>query len=591
MLRDVTKSTVQSVIADLFGSVWSILSIFAASEPGWMYDNSDMSTMFQDSAGTTPVTAVGQPVGLQLDKKQGLVLGPELATNGNFSDGLTGWVSGSAIASSIVSGEVQITFGGSADLSANNWFSQAGDLPSTTAFYKVTFDATWVSGGILQLSSGFDVQTTISANAGKTSYSVIVRRGTSGTAANQQALVFAGATGAVWKIDNISIKELAGTHRTQSTAASRPTFARLPVTGRRNLLVNTPFAGAVAGSPGTIPTSWTLDINNATIALPSTDVIQISAVGQRTVFRQSFTVNAAEVFTYNCAVEVVSGTIAFNQIFDLTMFAGPTYTYYMDGVSVTATTTVPVGLHNLRVTVVNDATGRTIGARLGVGVISNSTAVVKYSNPQFEAGSPSTNYQKVVSLYDITEAGVQTAYGLYYDGVDDFLVTPTITPGTDKVQVFAGVRKLSDAAAGLVVGNYLSTSTNGSFELNAPRTANSNYGFLIRGDTANAQYSMNNFASPVSSVISAACDISGATIAEEIKPRVNGSIPTLAVASAGPAGGGNFLAYPVYFGRRGGTTLPFNGYTFREIGRFGPNLDAATIANVENWINQNTGAY
>ncbi|MER3356368.1 MAG: hypothetical protein RLQ73_20730, partial [Hoeflea sp. D1-CHI-28] len=39
---------------------------------------------------------------------------------------------------------------------------------------------------------------------------------------------------------------------------------------------------------------------------------------------------------------------------------------------------------------------------------------------------------------------------LAFDGVDDYLVTPSITPGTDKVQVFAGVRKASDAAAAMV---------------------------------------------------------------------------------------------------------------------------------------------
>ncbi len=42
--------------------------LFSASEPGAWYDPSDMSTLFQDSAGTTPVTAVEQPVGLMLDK-------------------------------------------------------------------------------------------------------------------------------------------------------------------------------------------------------------------------------------------------------------------------------------------------------------------------------------------------------------------------------------------------------------------------------------------------------------------------------------------------------------------------------------------
>lgn len=42
--------------------------LFSASEPGAWYDPSDMSTLFQDSAGTTPVTAVEQPVGRVLDK-------------------------------------------------------------------------------------------------------------------------------------------------------------------------------------------------------------------------------------------------------------------------------------------------------------------------------------------------------------------------------------------------------------------------------------------------------------------------------------------------------------------------------------------
>ena len=42
--------------------------LFSASEPGAWYDPSDMSTLFQDSEGTVPVTAVEQPVGRILDK-------------------------------------------------------------------------------------------------------------------------------------------------------------------------------------------------------------------------------------------------------------------------------------------------------------------------------------------------------------------------------------------------------------------------------------------------------------------------------------------------------------------------------------------
>lgn len=44
------------------------LNLFANGEQGAWYDPSDLSTLFQDAAGTTPVTADGDPVGLMLDK-------------------------------------------------------------------------------------------------------------------------------------------------------------------------------------------------------------------------------------------------------------------------------------------------------------------------------------------------------------------------------------------------------------------------------------------------------------------------------------------------------------------------------------------
>lgn len=45
-----------------------ISQLFASNEQGFAFDFNDLSTMFQDSAGTIPVTAVGQPVGKVLDK-------------------------------------------------------------------------------------------------------------------------------------------------------------------------------------------------------------------------------------------------------------------------------------------------------------------------------------------------------------------------------------------------------------------------------------------------------------------------------------------------------------------------------------------
>jgi len=49
-------------------ALWSVLFLFANGEQGAWYDPSDLSTLFQDSAGTIPVTADGDPIGLMLDK-------------------------------------------------------------------------------------------------------------------------------------------------------------------------------------------------------------------------------------------------------------------------------------------------------------------------------------------------------------------------------------------------------------------------------------------------------------------------------------------------------------------------------------------
>jgi len=57
----------QSVLANPTSS-FTPKHLFSAGEQGVWYDPSDLSTLFQDSAGTTPVTAVEQPVGLVLDK-------------------------------------------------------------------------------------------------------------------------------------------------------------------------------------------------------------------------------------------------------------------------------------------------------------------------------------------------------------------------------------------------------------------------------------------------------------------------------------------------------------------------------------------
>jgi hypothetical protein len=49
-------------------TIFDPLSLFAAGEKGVWFDPTDITTLFQDAAGTTPVTAYGQKVGRILDK-------------------------------------------------------------------------------------------------------------------------------------------------------------------------------------------------------------------------------------------------------------------------------------------------------------------------------------------------------------------------------------------------------------------------------------------------------------------------------------------------------------------------------------------
>lgn len=173
---------------------------------------------------------------------------------------------------------------------------------------------------------------------------------------------------------------------------------------------------------------------------------------------------------------------------------------------------------------------------------------------------------------------------LAFDGVDDFMITPTITPGTDKVQFFGGVRKLSDAAIGAVCEFSASTDTNnGTFFLLAPRDdATANYGWRSKG-TLVVDLRATQYAAPVSNVVTGLSDIA----ADSATVRVNGVVAATDITT--DQGTGNYLAYPMYIGRRGGTSLPFNGRLYGLITRFGPNLTASQIGQTERWMAQRTG--
>jgi hypothetical protein len=206
---------------------------------------------------------------------------------------------------------------------------------------------------------------------------------------------------------------------------------------------------------------------------------------------------------------------------------------------------------------------------------------------QLEQSATATAYQKVVSQYEVTEAGVASASYIAFDGVDDGMVTATITPATDKVQVFAGVRKLSDAAIGVVVElSALQGTNNGTFNIRAPNSAAAASFAMFTSGTITAAFGDTNSgnAAPVTKVVTGISDIS----APSGVLKLNG---TQVATSTATQGTGNYLAYPLYIGRRGGTTLPFNGRIYSLITRFGANLTTGQITSTESWVNGETGAY
>lgn len=70
LTRPITRGITRPITRPLVrqSSAFDPLTLFANGEQGVWFDPSDLTTLFQDDAGTTPVTADGDPVGLMLDK-------------------------------------------------------------------------------------------------------------------------------------------------------------------------------------------------------------------------------------------------------------------------------------------------------------------------------------------------------------------------------------------------------------------------------------------------------------------------------------------------------------------------------------------
>lgn len=174
----------------------------------------------------------------------------------------------------------------------------------------------------------------------------------------------------------------------------------------------------------------------------------------------------------------------------------------------------------------------------------------------------------------LRQNAITGAYYLEFDGYDDFLVTNSIDfTATDKVSLFAGVRKLSDAYVSAIAEFSVNTNNNaGSFWLISPLSANANsVSFASRG-SAPTVASIGSLSAPASAVLRGVGDISG----DNVSVYTNANLRDKRVTDQGA---GNYGNYPLYIGRRGGTTFPFNGhiYSLTGVGRLTTESETTAI--------------
>lgn len=551
----------------------AVQQLFANGEPGFWLDPSDLSTMYQDAAGTTPVTAVEQPVGLILDKSKGLVLGAELITlaaNRNFTSDTGFWTKDAGV----TIGSGACTF---ASVASNGGIINT--LPLVVGgVYSITYTiATITSGGI----QGTCNSTRGTAQTTPGTYTEIICAPVGGYVG-----IVSSTAGTSGTVTSISVKRLLGTHYYQSTAGVRPVLS-----ARVNLLIKTEQLNdaawtkansavtAVTAPDGTNTAFLLYPLTTGTgvrrevyatatgLNCPNTVTVIAKAAGKNWLCIIAPTGSSTTATYFNLATGVV-GTVGGGVTASITPYGGG---YYTCKVSITGT-----AAYGEFVVVDGDNS---------FNVTANGTDGVILWHPDVRPTDQATGliptYQRVNTSTDYDTAG----FPLYLsgNGTQWMQCAAQDYTGVNKMLVCAGVRKIG---AGTALVNELSANSAanaGSFYIGTS-VSGSNDGVLSNG-TSYQGASASIGTAPYSKVLTGLMDIA----APYVTFRSNGAQVATNTSSQGT---GNYGNYAAYLFARAGSSLFLTGNIYQLIAR-GSTVasNAAQIAATENWTDLKTKAY
>ena len=433
---------------------FSPIALFGAGEEGAWYEPST-TTAFLSTTDLTPCT-YGQSCGLLLDKSQGA----------GYSDG-----SFTGLGAELVTGDSS-TF----TSSLGDWTYYTGATATATGgVFSISGIGTYQIGGLLTGGKTylieFDYTRSLSSYVpyvgDRLSPATQVRVPNDGTLSGRASgVIFAGTgTGAIGSasgaltIDNISIRELPGNHATQTAPDARPILARVPETGRRNLLERTEEFDDVAW---TKINSITID-NDVVIApdgkLTGDKLVESTSAGSQLVL-QGFTSSSGT--TYSASVFLKKADRGFALVYLANGFPDSGISVNLTTGDVTAAVGSPInptsedfgnGWFRVSFSEVADSTTTIASMNIYASVdglwanrqyTGDGASGIYIYGAQLETGSTATDYQKVVSEYDVTEAGVTSLDYLSFDGADDEIVsTESIDLSDPSYAMLAALKSIS----------------------------------------------------------------------------------------------------------------------------------------------------